>query len=402
MSTRYIGTGGQIRRQSRQGGVRIRDFSYRRLLIAFGLGAILFITNPANEDLITSFTSSSTGFFGNNRQWGKVTLGWLGIEINVSNIPSSSPSVSSPSSPSYSSPYSYSSLYNKRAHETNYHFYSLSKEPNGIDMGILFHHIPICNYNGKAPSLCHWMTRNFCHKMELQLFQKKTKNTDKAFTVLRLMQFFKLLSFILQTSYLYSTPLYPKINISQIYYHPMSFLSSLYNQTTSIMDYISFSLYLYPSLVLLDQITSTNSYNSHHNATAATVATTHFYISSFILLFIIGSISNIISSYICNDRVGGMKGSIASCLGFIMSVMPKDIIIRLFDIKLTAGEVLFSTFVLTFLPSFLGIKRHSNSNSSEWDMGTIVSWVVGGLLGFSAGEYLTEKMQPWILYILRF
>jgi hypothetical protein len=366
MANRYIGTGGNITRRS---GVRIRDFSSKRLSIVLVLTTLLFLSNPANQNFISSAPSLTS------RRIGSYTIEIFGMEINVApKSKSYSSDSTSPSTTAHNSKY---------IRGTNYQLFSLSKSMNGVDIGILFNSVPLCTRDGRAPSFCQWVSNNMCHQ------QRIFNHRNKAFTVLRIMQGLKIASFLLQKCYIFDGPLFPKINMKYMLNNPLTLIFSVFHETNSIKDIISMNVFLYPALALLERITTIR-------AAIESDFAFHFYgISVTILLIIlIGGISNIFAAYLLNDKVGGMKGSIAASLGFIAVVKPQDIVIDLFDVKLTAGEALFSTFAVTFTSSLLGF--HSIA-AGEWEMGNIISWACGGLVGYAVGEYQSDRLHPWLI-----
>ena len=377
MPTRYIGSSGRITHRS---GVRLRDFSYKRLSIILIICTLLFVSNPGNEKLFLSSSSTSSGFINS---WKTYNLKFPGIEINIS-----LPIALFPYREYYWA-MTKNSNHGKFAHGANYHLFALSSSSsssgnNGVDMGILFNTVPICSYNGRATNLCYWVSNNLCQRMEL------FKPNNKAFTILRIMQLLKISSFLLQMCYIYDTPLFPKIDLRYVIRTPTSLFFSIFHETDSIKDFISLTVFFYPALVLLERITTIRAAIEYQFAF-------HCYgvLITILSIITIGGISNLFASYILNNKTGGMKGAIAASLGFIAAVKPNDVVLDWFDVKLTAGEALFSTFAVTFVSSLLGFQ---SITVGEWEIGNIMSWAFGGLLGFAIGEYQKDRLNPWLIY----
>lgn len=405
-SSRYIGTGGRITFRS---GITIRDFSSKRLAFIVVLGLLLFLSNPGNQYSTTGsnnifkwspFNLLLGGGGGRRRRTFQIPL--LGIEINVSSLSSSSTSSSS-----NDMMYPKHNINYKTSHHqygTNYHLFTLTKTTNGIDIGILNNNINLCNFNTGLPNLCRILSNHACHNDQLS-FQNKN---NQAFTILRILQIMKISSFLLQFCYKFNTymTLFPKIDLKMTIWNrrrntfnnitqPFIIIWSIFHETNSIRDLISLSFFVYPSLIVWERIvrsTITTSTNP-----TMTVVYTYFISITIIILLFIGGMSNLLSSMILSNKVGGMKGCIASSLGFLSVVSPNDIVVNFLEIQLTASEVLFGTFVMTILPLLLGFQSRREAN--EWDMGNIVSWTIGGIIGVVLGEYQKDRLLPWIMRI---
>jgi hypothetical protein len=403
--SRYIGTGGRITFRS---GITIRDFSSKRLAFITVLGLLLFLSNPGNQH--------STG--SNNKfKWSPFTstlgerggrtfqIPFLGIVINISSL--SSPSSSTSSSPNDMTYSKYNRNHKTSHHQygTNYHLFTLTKTINGIDMGILNNNINLCNFNTGLPNLCRILSNYACHNDQLSLHNMN----NRAFTILRILQIMKITSFLLHFCYKYNTymTLFPKIELEMTKWNrrrtilcnitqPLVIISSVFHETNSIRDLISLSFFVYPSLVVWERIVKSTIATTTN---AAMTVLYNYFISITVIIFLfIGGMSNLLSSIILSNKVGGMKGCIASSLGFLAAVSPNDIIVNLLDIQLTASEVLFGTFVMTILPLLIGIQS-SRRAGTEWDMGNIVSWTIGGIIGNILGEYQKDRLLPWIMRI---
>ncbi len=423
ISTTYIGTGGRITFRS---GITIRDFSSKRLAFIIVLGLLLFFSNPGNHNQLQQLRlSNNTGSNSNDIlkwKWSPFNLKLgggggeggggrrtfqiplLGIEINVSALSSSN-------------------INYKTSHHqygTNYHLFTLTKTTNGIDVGILNNNINLCNFNtGRLPNLCRILSNHACHNNNHQLSFQQNKNNNRAFTILRILQIMKISSFLLHFCYKFNTymTLFPKIDLKMTLWNNnrrrnifnniiitqplLVIIKSNFHEIKSIRDLISLSFFVYPALVVWERIVTsatTSTTTSTNNATMIVVYTYFISITIIILLFI-GGMSNLLSSIILSNKVGGMKGCIASSLGFLSAVSPNDIIVNFLEIQLTASEVLFGTFVMTILPLLLGFQRSRREANNEWDMGNIVSWTIGGIIGVVLGEYQKDRLLPWIMRI---
>mmetsp|Transcript_2543 Transcript_2543/g.3397 ORF Transcript_2543/g.3397 Transcript_2543/m.3397 type:complete len:220 (-) Transcript_2543:1483-2142(-) len=206
---------------------------------------------------------------------------------------------------------------------------------------------------------------------------------NKSFTVLRVMQGLKILSFTLQYCYIWNRSIFPKVNWSSFIHQPLSLITSIFHETNSFRDFLSLSICVYPALTVLERITTISTSSSES-------ATFYFYGIAFVLMFIIGGIANLVAAYFINQRVGGMKGSIAAFLGYMTATKPKTFLLEGLDLR--AGDALFATFAVTFMSSLLGISAVA---TGEWEMSNILSWAFGGLLGYALGEYHLENLNVW-------
>ena len=366
MNATYVRRGGQI---TRRRDVNFKDFSRKRLSIIIGICLVLFISNPGNGNLFSSARSKIN--------LGSYKFEFLGYEINIS----------STSRPNHQRSTYHNSYQERHSYlndgTTNYHLFTLSKDSNGVDIGLLFTQLPLCSYHWRSPNLCSWISNNLCHGKFM--FNPR----EKSFTVYRLLQILKIASFMLQKCYIYNAPLFPKIDFDYLSRYPFSLISSTFHEVDSVRDLVSLNTFLYPALTLFERITTLRA--SIENNTMFQYYGVTF---TLVLILLIGGISNFLSSCLLSDRVGGMKGSLASCLGFITAIKPEAIVLEWFDVRLTAGEMLFSTFAVTFGSTLLGFTAIT---AGEWETGNIFAWAFGGLLGYALGEYQKDKLHPWLI-----
>mmetsp|Transcript_2542 Transcript_2542/g.3394 ORF Transcript_2542/g.3394 Transcript_2542/m.3394 type:complete len:196 (-) Transcript_2542:2049-2636(-) len=154
-STRYIRTG-QITLRS---GVKLQDVSFKRLLIIMCTSALLFTSNPSNYGIFWS--SSAAKFKAGSTNKGKNLLTsfkseWLGIEINVSSTGHKNTREKT--------------VHTSRRADTNFVFFTLFKESDGVDIGYLFRNDKLCIYDGSVSFSCRWIGKD--HQVMIHLHCK--------------------------------------------------------------------------------------------------------------------------------------------------------------------------------------------------------------------------------------
>jgi hypothetical protein len=326
MQTRYINQSGNVSHKRR---FQLQDFSLTRMLVLMLVISTLFITNPSNE--IVSSTSKRKSPLYNGA--------WSNLKATFSK--------------------------QKEAY-TNFGICSFSKSSDGVSMWILNQKVQICHNYGEFPELCHWMSRNICHGMKL--------SDSRPFTVLRIIQSLKLMSFLLDSCYSYGT-LVPAASASNI----MNSLFSVLYQPMLLSDMIELYNFVYPAFELMERI-------CFSGTNTASEASLHFY-TLVLLFFFTGAISNTMGNYLTNESVRGMIGTIAACLGYISAAKPSKVILELgLGMPLTAGDILFGTSALTFALNIFGFRPLLG----KWCMAMCIAWAVGGLLG-----HIVADRQIW-------
>ena len=314
--------------------IRLQEFHIFRLSLISILFILLFFTNPAHlqhKNNATGNKSSFAKFIGRDPVW--IT---------------------------------------KRRY-TDYVLFSLTKTSKGVGIGIAKNEYPICEYYGRAPAVCEWVSDNFCHEMEISA-------RNRPFLALRLLQMLKIASYVLDISYKYGTLCPPAYGLKNPF---NTMLSTLY-QPRWYSDLLSMNLFIYPCFELVDRI-----------ATAGTpskeTAVIHFSSLTFTIVIVAGGIANAIGTTITNEKVRGMKGSIAAALGFICASKPNKIMIDWLDLEFTSGEILFSTFAVTAIANLFGFEHFVPS----WKMGDAISWTAGGLLGYGLFQLTMKHYNLW-------
>lgn len=297
----------------------VQDFKLVKLGVCLSLFLLLFVTNPAHrydEILRPSTTKGGTD--------------WLS-KLKIK----------------------------RKTHDqnrTNYFLFSLSKKSRGVDAEVFMSNFRICNYHGRAGGGCKWISHHLCKDA-----------SSHPFIVLRFLLLTKLLFYTLQKCYKLGC-LCPSANG---YWAPCTALLSVFHQPTWHQDFLAIFYFLYPWLELIQRI-------SVGGTSSEYMAVVHFYILSLILLVVIGGLANITSNVLTNDKVRGMKGSMAAALGFMTAAKPNKIICDWMDSELTSGNILFLVFAITTTTNLFGLGQ----GYGLWSISDAISWAVGGLLGY--------------------
>ncbi len=381
--------------------VRLRDFSFSRLLLIVSIVAVLFATNPANQQNINiknliNIGKGSSGQIGKNgnrkrtkdEYTTRIASEWLGIEINIK-----SPNLEWLSSAFTTSLISSSS---SKTRYSNYLLFSLSKHYKGVDLHVLLLQLPLCTYE-KHGIICEWVVDKFCQDM------KMWDPSHRPFTVIRLIQIMKLISYALQSCYMTrgrsgrsnlnmseSMILCPQAGSSIA----SSFFSIIY-QPLWYSDFVPIHLFLYPTLSLLDRITLAGT-------STQSQASFEFYASALGLLCIVATLSNHIAFLCTNENhIRGMKGSLASVLGYCCAAKPNLILLELryFGVQLTSGDLWFHTFALSAILNLLGLRSNFAAFSlfgpGHWRTSDCVAWGVGGMMGYCLCRMQLEQYNLW-------
>ena len=223
---------------------------------------------------------------------------------------------------------------------------------------------------------------NGCH--EMQSFDPR----NKSFTVLRILQVLKLLSFLLQKmNRNSSSPFLPPATLDNMVRNPLSCVASTLQQSVWYTDFLFLINLVYPSLKVLELVTSAGTSTNQ-------AAGTHFYIVAFGLLFVIGGISNFLAAYLTHRPMWGMKGGIAACIGYMAAAQPNRVLYRsgwgIGEVmELTAGNVLWTVFGTNLASFLLAI------DSLGMGIADTVAWGVGGVLGYYFSEFQLEQYGLW-------
>jgi hypothetical protein len=336
MHTRYIFQSGKVSNKRR---LELRDFSLARLFAITLIISTLFITNPSNE--IMFFNHSSTK---SKRKSQLYNMSWSDLQ---------------------------SKFYRLKEPCTNYGICSFSKSSDGLSIWMLHQKLQVCNNYGEFPDLCDWLSRNICHG--IKVFE------SRPLTAFRMIQILKIISFLLDSCYLYGT-LIPVASATNI----LSSCLSVFYQPKIFSDMMGLYCFVYPALELMERIciSGTNT---------GSEASLHFY-CVILIFFCTGVISNMIGNYLSAEPIRGMLGSIAACLGYISAAKPRKVILELWlGLPLTAGDILFGTFTLTLALNLFGFRPLLG----KWNMGICISWAIGGLLGHIIADRQIWLYQLW-------
>ena len=203
---------------------------------------------------------------------------------------------------------------------------------------------------------------------------------NRPFTALRLIETMKIVSYVLSLCTINGSHWCPPASASSAILNPISPFLSVLHQPSWYTDLISLNMFVYPALKILDRVVSIGTSN-------ADTAYWHFYVSAFILICIIGGLSNLASSFVVDQIVYGMKGSIAASLGYILAIAPKKILSEWMDIQTNANDILFGVFIIALGSSIFG----PSPGTGNWKICEAAAWGFGGLAGNMFGKYQVEK-----------
>ena len=211
---------------------------------------------------------------------------------------------------------------------------------------------------------------------------------NKAFTALRIIQVLKLSSFLLQkTNRRPSTPFLPPATLNNILQNPLSCIASTLHQNNWYTDLLFLNILVYPSLVVLERITSAVTSTDQ-------AASVHFFAMAFGLLFVVGGLSNFLAAYVTHKPLWGMKGGIAACVGYMMAAKPNRILWRSGlgggeVMEFTAGNVLWMVFVTNLTSILLSM------DSLGMGIEETIAWAIGGVFGYSISNFHLEQYGLW-------
>jgi len=312
--------------------INLQDFNKSRLFFISTFFLLLFFTNPAHLQRIGNRTTPSS------------VKEWLGRDVH----------------------------WTKKRRHTNYVLFAMTKNVKGIDILILRNEYTICEYFGKAPAVCKWISDNICHEVELSAY-------NRPFVALRLLQIMKITSFIFGICYKHGTFMPAADGLKN---PVISMLSTLY-QPQLHSDFILLNRFMYPCFILVDRIVTAGTSSTE-------MAVIHFYSLVFAIVTIIGGFSNGIGYTMTKELVGGMKGSSAAALGVICAAKPYKIMIDWLDLELTSGDILFGIFAVTTIANLFGFELLIG-----WKMSDSISWMTGGLLGYGLFNLIMSHYNLW-------
>lgn len=374
-----------------------RDYSLLKTLLLTTVITILVLTNPANDFHVTpallrsSFnTCTSRTMKRKEKKRGRTRDGSDFYSWNIVGKSIDKPDFCSIKE-FYSSINSYVKKTSTRNMETNYGIFSMWIERDtAVHLAFLLQDFTICKFQSNAygiQSKCNWVATNLCHGM-------KAFDGQSAFTALRIIQILKILSYLLSTCYRYSSNLFYTIRQR----NPFAPCLSLFRQDYWCKDLISINLFIYPALVLLERISSIGTSRN-------TTAKLHFWAGTFVLVVVFGGLTNLMAPILTRQRQDniccsrhGMKGSVAACLGYIVATAPHKIVLDLdwlFEVGLTAGDILFGSLGLAFLSHMTGLHRYSFGCLKEWSAGDTSVWILGGLCGSFFGKWHLEHLEEY-------
>jgi len=207
------------------------------------------------------------------------------------------------------------------------------------------------------------------------------KMFDKSYlpyTIIRLVAILKLFNWILAFCLLDQSHTTPNI-LQQIFFSKVtSPLLSILNSDKLWLDLILLNTIMFKSLLSLEKIVvrlgppfqdSTNNVSIH----------------AFLLICILGGLSNFIAEYMTGRPVieQGMNASVAACLGYSLQVAPHTPLLRVFDVSLTPGEILSYVFITFLTHAWIDSRSSSNRTSSS----RILTWIIGAFLGIAFYEF---------------
>eukprot|EP00565_Helicotheca_tamesis_P009165 CAMPEP_0185731070 /NCGR_PEP_ID=MMETSP1171-20130828/11809_1 /TAXON_ID=374046 /ORGANISM="Helicotheca tamensis, Strain CCMP826" /LENGTH=318 /DNA_ID=CAMNT_0028400253 /DNA_START=236 /DNA_END=1192 /DNA_ORIENTATION=+ len=260
--------------------------------------------------------------------------------------------------------------------DTNYVLFALHKDSGGVEMSALFHRFSICYLDGED-IFCDWIADNLCHGMKA--FDKR----NRPFTAHRLLEFSIILSKVLSLCAT-SRSRGPIQTFSDILSNPADLILSILHQPLLLHDLVSINLFIYPTLVTLDRKISLKATNDSD-------ATWQFYFSTFLLLFVIGGMANVMASSMTKLEVSGTKSAAASALGYHLAAYPSKILWTYMGYEMNASMLLFGISTLaaavTMVDKLAGFQG--------WNAGSFMAWVFGGLSGKAFGDYIRRYGLRW-------
>jgi len=176
----------------------------------------------------------------------------------------------------------------------------------------------------------------------------------------------------------------PPITIGDFLSNPVDILLSILHQPSLINDLISINIFIYPALVTLDRRVSLKASNE-------TDATWQFYFSAFILIFLIGGLSNLTASSMTRLEVSGTKSAVAAALGYHLAAYPSKVLFTYMGIEMNASSLLFGISSLAALVTMFD----KLAGFQGWNAGSFLAWVFGGLSGKAFGDYVRRYGLRW-------
>lgn len=251
-------------------------------------------------------------------------------------------------------------LMNKQEKMTNFLLFSLSKRSrDGVYITALGRKWRLCEFEdlgGLSGPICQTIEENFCH--EMVMFSPRYR----PFTAYRLMLYFLL----------FNTLLHEFFEVKA--WSTWKFLLF----SPSLKDYIYTTLYLYPSLEILDKVIYDRTNNDSE--------TYMHYFFNILPFFVIGAACyTFVKKTIYANMKPSRMGTYAAALGYQMSfqnqLLHKKILFRLWQLHMEfdASSVLLGhTLIYVF--------EMLSPNSDGATAGDLVIWILGGLAGKQLGD----------------
>jgi len=312
--------------------ISIQDFNKSRLFFISFLFLLLYFTNPAHLQRSRNITTPSSV-----KEWLGRDSGWI-----------------------------------MKRRYTDYVLFSMTKNAKGVDIGILKNEYTICEYFGRAPVVCDWISGSMCHELELS-------DRNRPFVALRLLQMMKIASFMIGICYKYGT----FIPVAYGLKNPVNAMVSTFYQPRCYSDLVFMNACMYPCFVLVDNISTAGTSSNE-------LAMLHYYSLIFVIVTVIGGIANAIGYTITKEIVGGMKGSSAAALGFICAAKPHKMIIDWLNLELTSVDILFGIFAVTTIANLFGFELVTG-----WRMSDSIAWMIGGLGGYGLFNVIMNYYNLW-------
>lgn len=191
-----------------------------------------------------------------------------------------------------------------------------------------------------------------------------------AFSAIRIIEIVKVLNWIL--AFCLSDRSHSHNVLERIFYSKItSPLFSILNTDRMWMDFLGLNTIVYQTLYTLEKIVRIKAFQS-----SSVIQSFSFY--SFTLIFILGGLSNFMTEFVMERPIHGMNGSLAACLGYSLQVSSNRPLVTLLDVELKPGEIL--SYV------FLAYLTHILLMDSRQSIGSMLSWVIGAIGGFSLYE----------------
>lgn len=351
-------------------------------------------TNSNVEHADHSFQDKARNFLG------PVSWKLFGIELNVFSTDASGYKMF-PLSKSIDKTSSSSAF----IHETftSFGFFVLRKDSfrGKVSLGLLLHWVPVCHYrsneNNASSEICSVIADNVFHGMA------PFDDQNYAYTAHRVLSCILLLSYALSCcteshptkrhTLSLRKPIASPFNLM---HRPLCVFFSTFFNSALLEDLILLNLLAYPPLLTMSRTILGNTTFMNLNPPQPEI----FYLNVMFLYLVLGGLANTIASYLKGSgSTFGFKGGVAAMLGYQVAISSSTTILHFRNWSLTASELLGAFSMLASLSLYTEADRRTNNIGTEctlyrgWTGSSLVTWVVGGVLGNLLGKYHADRFN---------